>query len=405
MNTSQYICQYTSLNVLACILKDKRIKFSKLSSLDDPLEKYVKSFTTDDGVSGIRRIKDFGDFCFISSWSKAPDESIAMWSMYGDNKKGVRIGFPDDNILDRNYDIHKGENNKKTGHYNLLPEIMKELVIPEPIDVDYKRLNSPDGDPSITSKQLDLVLDNLGKYKIKDWEFQREKRFRLFGYIKKDSEGDKPVFFSEESIRKGITPSFGKKIEKDVYFGLSDSAILNIDIIVGPNMSEGDRELLFSLTDKYHIDRSRIRPSKFTDVNSFVLSSGMNVFRNAIEKSKMDFESDEIMCKFPSGCSKDASILLANYFFLNYGKTSINVIGTSGENTHTWLEVDGIIYDITADQYDYSSVYCGKYDSFHNSFSFNNIPTSGIGHESNNEQERLQRLYNTISTNVVDQIK
>ena len=67
MNTSQYICQYTSLNVLACILKDKRIKFSKLSSLDDPLEKYVKSFTTDDGVSGIRRIKDFGDFCFISN--------------------------------------------------------------------------------------------------------------------------------------------------------------------------------------------------------------------------------------------------------------------------------------------------------------------------------------------------
>lgn len=404
MNTSQYMCQYTSLNALACILKDKRIKFSKLSSLDDPLEKYVKSFTTDDGVSGIRRNKDFGDYCFISSWSTVRDESISMWSMYGDNKKGVRIGFPDENIFDRNYDVHKDKNNKKTGQYNLIPEIKKELIIPETINVNYDRLNSPDGDPSITSKQLDLVLDNLGKYKTKDWEFQREKRFRLFGYINKDSEGDKPIYFSEETIRKGISPSFGEKIEKDVYFGLSDSAILNIDIIVGPNMSEGDRELLFSLTDKYHIDRSRIRPSKFTDVNSYVLSSGMNEFRNAIEKSKKDFESDDIMHNFPYGCSKDASVLLANYFFINYGKTSINVIGTSGLSTHSWLEIDGIIYDITADQYeDYYSVYCGKYDRFHNGFSFSNNPTSGIGRIINDEQERLQRLFNIISANLVDQ--
>lgn len=32
-----------------------------------------------------------------------------------------------------------------------------------------------------------------------------------------------------------------------------------------------------------------------------------------------------------------------------------------------------MIYDITADQYDYSSVYCGKYDSFHRGLSLNEI--------------------------------
>lgn len=52
-----------------------------------------------------------------------------------------------------------------------------------------------------------------------------------------------------------------------------------------------------------------------------------------------------------------------------------------------------------------SAVFFGSLISIPNNFSFNNIPTSGIGHESNNEQERLQRLYNTISTNVVDPIK
>lgn len=43
MKESEYLYQYTSLDTLAIILKEKNIKFSKLSFLDDPLEKYISS--------------------------------------------------------------------------------------------------------------------------------------------------------------------------------------------------------------------------------------------------------------------------------------------------------------------------------------------------------------------------
>ena len=186
-----------------------------------------------------------------------------------------------------------------------------------------------------------------------------------------------------------------------MYFGLSDYAINNIEIVVGPEMSEGDIELLFSLADRYQIDRKRIKPSVFSDVNSFVLSSEMDLFRNAIEKTKSLFNTEDCMSNFPSGCSEDASDLLAYHFYNKYGKTSIQVIGRSNDNMHTWIECDGLIYDITAELYDeYSKPYSGKYDVFHNRFSFTNNPTNGIRHRSSKEQERLVNVYKLINRNI-----
>jgi hypothetical protein len=54
---------------------------------------------------------------------------------------------------------------------------------------------------------------------------------------------------------------------------------------------------------------------------------------------------------FPSGACGDASLLLAKYFEENEEGKPQYVSGKDGIQTHTWLELDGIIIDITADQF------------------------------------------------------
>ena len=74
-------------------------------------------------------------------------------------------------------------------------------------------------------------------------------------------------------------------------------------------------------------------------------------FRSALETSdrtKLPIGLQE----FPRGACGDASLLLAKYLQDN-GEIGITyVTGTNGRQTHGWLESDGIIIDITADQFD-----------------------------------------------------
>lgn len=56
--------------------------------------------------------------------------------------------------------------------------------------------------------------------------------------------------------------------------------------------------------------------------------------------------------KFPMGSCGDASLLLGKYLDeMGLGKFDY-VCGEPGRQSHAWLEKDGIIVDITADQFD-----------------------------------------------------
>ncbi len=80
-------------------------------------------------------------------------------------------------------------------------------------------------------------------------------------------------------------------------------------------------------------------------------------FRNAIESAKANGESGYYFSKFPSGQCGTTSDMLAQYLIDNgYGEiTYIN--GTYYGDTpfdtqaHTWLKVNGLVIDITADQF------------------------------------------------------
>lgn len=104
-----------------------------------------------------------------------------------------------------------------------------------------------------------------------------------------------------------------------------------------------------------------------------------SAFRTAIEKAVRAGEIRE-MVTFPCGCCSFASDLLQRYLIEQYDFFTWYMSGRYGygENveSHAWLETqDGVVIDITGDQYKYKKlmfaepVYVGpRADGFHDQF-------------------------------------
>ena len=112
------------------------------------------------------------------------------------------------------------------------------------------------------------------------------------------------------------------------------------------------------------------------DITTFASS-----FRKAIEAARDDgrFDSDQMFRHFPTACCGIASELLARYL-LDNGYNATYICGTCRKNnihqSHAWLEVDGVIVDITGDQFRNNeillnndiSIYVGSLNRFYNLF-------------------------------------
>lgn len=112
-------------------------------------------------------------------------------------------------------------------------------------------------------------------------------------------------------------------------------------------------------------------------------------FRNAIEASieNGEFANDIFLSCFPNGCCGECSDLLAHHLLLQ-GINSKYVCGSYyyddpeiGPQSHAWLDIDGLIVDITGDQfknkkefmyYD-TPVYVGEMDGFHKLFEVDEV--------------------------------
>lgn len=84
-----------------------------------------------------------------------------------------------------------------------------------------------------------------------------------------------------------------------------------------------------------------------------------SVFRKAIEAAQDNNESGEFFSKFPTGQCGNTSDMLAQYFIDNGISPITYVNGTYYGNDfdemqcHTWLVVNGLVVDITGDQFKY----------------------------------------------------
>jgi hypothetical protein len=225
---------YSSINNLALILESKKIRFKRLDLINDPNE----------GIS-----KDFGSmamYIFISCWTKNNEENFALWNMYTDKMRGIRIELPipifDNHTIDEYSDYIISEKeylNDDKGIFIVSAEN-------KPITVEY----TDDEEklfPCILTP-IGLKTSSLGLAKRTIWKVEDEVRYRM-DIIPYDPSVPKDHFPNayEKFIDKRIPPSI------EFYdVDMNISSFNKMKIIIGPKCLPGDSQIIEALVSKYN---------------------------------------------------------------------------------------------------------------------------------------------------------
>ncbi|EPY6430829.1 DUF2971 domain-containing protein [Clostridium sporogenes] len=235
-NKPEYLYQYTRIETLALILGKRCIKFNSLQNVDD-----LEEMEAED-------IKNFGKYAFVSCWTNDENENIALWNMYTEKMKGVRIKLPYNCLKDDCIEIKK----------QLVHSGNKLLLIPqdpwtdssfECFKVNYTDIKSelfPKVWEPKKSKEYPLVLNKLGKNKSAQWAFQKEWRYIIYTQLNNWLNNGEDI----ETGRKRLE-NF-EEIPEGIYVGISDDAFKKMEIMLGPKTSKADMIIVKALVDKYN---------------------------------------------------------------------------------------------------------------------------------------------------------
>lgn len=250
------IYHYTSIETLALILKNKTIRFNRLDHVDDLEEGQSE-------CSGVQ----IGQYIFVSCWTENPEESIPLWRMYTDKGLGVRIGLDKEMFKLYTYndgDIINGITIETDGCVKLpIPKEMLALpemwVVPNLNDgnfyrkIQYVDTTVKEAVRNTVIKEQDkirhLMLPQWGLYKNKRWAFQNESRFVLTVLPKPmDMSVVNPQYSSwlQFALEQGI-----KVPKNDIFLELNPDVLNDMEILLSPNMSEGNRIIVECLCHKY----------------------------------------------------------------------------------------------------------------------------------------------------------
>lgn len=242
-NHPKYLYHYTNLESLALILKNKTIRFSPLNKLDDMDEEKLGNFSVST------------KYVFVSSWTETHTESIPFWNMYTRKMHGVRIKMRANPFkryknkvadktwigsgFEKEYDTFFDE--AKYKDCTILPNIHKFFF-----PVKYT-----DNEEDLYPKAIDgneFNIDLIGISKRKEWEFQKEWRYKLICLPmtseEMDAENSGDLLY--DRIEKGVNLPFCY-IDLDI----EEKNLEGIEIMSGPKMTEGEKELLRLLVEKY----------------------------------------------------------------------------------------------------------------------------------------------------------
>lgn len=239
------IYHYTSIETLALILHNKKIRFNRLDKVDDVLEGSL--------------LKE-SHYVFASCWTESEHENIALWNMYAKNMRGVRIGFKSSPFMKhqifpgkyRNITInspildmplqlseHFGKN------YFISPMIeyndfFKPVVYMnnEDLKSSYAGMISKNNNSGVT-----IYPRELGCVKHEIWKFQEECRFILTIY---------PPYIDAINLVKQIKAEIPPLID---YFDLdiANNAFDLMDVQLGPQCSIADEIIVNSLLKNYGV--------------------------------------------------------------------------------------------------------------------------------------------------------
>lgn len=248
-----FLYHYTDLKTLKLILMNKTLRFTSLKYMDDKTESLTGEGT------------DLGKFIFSSSWSEIED-SIPQWAMYGDFSRGVCIkmkSFPFKN----NYDLYKlyttnsedlNDIDEPAEFYITHPKyffesefILSPLFTDDSKDIKERRENAKvlytDDEskllPNIISQSeggLNIAFGKLGVYKHKQWEFQKEWRYKVI-YA--------PIEVQE--FLKNPDPNFSQKVVDKIFsnehptvkyidYDIDEKYFDTLEVICGAMMDEFD---------------------------------------------------------------------------------------------------------------------------------------------------------------------
>jgi hypothetical protein len=169
---------YTTVDKLSLILESAKIRLNRLDRVDDLRE----------GLS-----KDFGNcahYLFVTCWTKSKTENIALWKMYSDGKRGVRIGMHA--RMFKSYELERDVLR------SVFSDIADKSIVSDQTMTGDSYLIKPEGCDSFyavkySDQPEDLMptigmnhgcfsstnIDSLGTVKSKLWEFQEEWRFKV----------------------------------------------------------------------------------------------------------------------------------------------------------------------------------------------------------------------------------
>lgn len=257
----KYLYHYTSIDTLLLILKNKTLAFNSLQNVDD-----LEEADSED-------IDQIGKICYVSCWTNDDSESIPMWNMYTPNMQGIRIKLKEYpfkkyvykmgeyffNTDCESYINYKSLYNDDKACISSDSPLLKNVIYTEEESKLYPRIKSvikkteklDNGQININEK-IKYSFEELGKYKRSNWSFQNEVRYiiNMAPYSMKELMSCK----SEAEQRKLISRLEDTKIKapyKRFFLQLSDEALKNIEILLGPKITEEQEEIVKLIIDKY----------------------------------------------------------------------------------------------------------------------------------------------------------
>ena len=257
----KYLYHYTSIDTLLLILKNKTLAFNSLQNVDD-----LEEADSED-------IEQIGKICYVSCWTNDDSESIPMWNMYTPNMQGVRIKlkeYPFKKYFYKRGEYFFNEDCESYINYNSLyiddkacitanSPLLEQVIYTEEESKLYPRIKSvikkaeklDNGKININEK-IKYSFEELGRYKRSNWSFQNEIRYiiNMAPYSMKELMSCK----SEAEQRELISRLEDTKIKapyKRYFLQLSDEALKNIEILLGPKTTVEQEEIVKLIIDKY----------------------------------------------------------------------------------------------------------------------------------------------------------
>lgn len=250
---------YTTIETLALILDSRKIRFNRLTNVDDIQE------------SDLYGKYNISPFLYVSCWTTNDVENIPLWNMYTTDMKGVRITFDE-----KPFHYRKLKSDPKfmidvsgdTYSPLTLDQMLNEncFVIPNFFNKDnfgrqveyvddvsgiyndaVKVSDNPDGTVNMSMESANNVACHKNKY----WQFQEEYRFTLFalpsppmGYTKEAWQNMN--HHSVNAIISGQSP-----INDFIDIDLCPEALRTVTVTLGPRTTYGDELMVKALLDKY----------------------------------------------------------------------------------------------------------------------------------------------------------